>query len=51
MGQVSVNRINPSLLIKYSEKAELNPYTVSGAVSMALFDEMMATASIVGQNN
>jgi Sensors of blue-light using FAD len=50
MGQVSVNRINPSLLIKYSETAELNPYTVSGKVSMALFSEMMATASIVGQN-
>jgi Sensors of blue-light using FAD len=50
MGQVSINRINPSLLIKYSERAELNPYAVSGKVSMALFNEMMATASIVGQN-
>ena len=49
MGQVSLARINPSLLIKYSEKAELDPYAVSGKVSMALFNEMMATASIAGQ--
>ncbi len=49
MGQVSLQRINPSLLIKYSEKPELDPYSVSGKVSMALFHEMMATASIMGQ--
>jgi hypothetical protein len=49
MGQVSLNRINPSLLIKYSARAELDPYAVSGKVSMALFTEMMATASIMGQ--
>lgn len=49
MGQVSLNRINPSLLIKYSERAELDPYAVSGKVSMALFNEMIATASVVGQ--
>jgi hypothetical protein len=49
MGQVSLNRINPSLLIKYSERAELDPFAVSGKVSMALFSEMMATASIMGQ--
>lgn len=49
MGQVSLNRINPSLLIKYSERAELDPFAVSGKVSMALFNEMIATASVVGQ--
>ncbi len=50
MGQVSLNRINPSLLIKYSERAELDPYAVPGKVSMALFIEMMATASVAGQS-
>jgi hypothetical protein len=49
MGQVNLNRINPALLIKYSETAVLDPYAVSGAASMALFEEMIATASIVGQ--
>jgi hypothetical protein len=49
MGQVNISRLNPALLLKYSEKPTLDPYAVSGAVSMALFEELMATASIVGQ--
>jgi hypothetical protein len=49
MGQVNMGRLNPALLLKYSERAMLDPYSVSGRVSMALFDELMATASIVGQ--
>jgi Sensors of blue-light using FAD len=49
MGQVNVARLNPGLLLKYSEKPMLDPFAVSGKVSMALFDELMATASIVGQ--
>ena len=48
MGQVDMARLNPALLLKYSESATLDPYAVSGAVSMALFQELMATASIVG---
>lgn len=49
MGQVNVARINPTLLLKYSERAELDPYSVSGSVSLALLEELMATASIVGR--
>jgi Sensors of blue-light using FAD len=49
MGQVNLGRLNPALLIKYSETATLDPYAVSGAVSMALFEELVATASIMGQ--
>ena len=48
MGQVDMSRLNPALLLKYSESATLDPYAVSGAVSMSLFQELMATASIVG---
>jgi len=51
MGLVNLERINPSLLLKYSESATLDPYRVSGKASMALFDELMATASIMGQAN
>jgi hypothetical protein len=47
MGQVNVARLNPALMLKYSETAELDPYAVSGAVSMALFDELVATASVM----
>ena len=49
MGQVNLNRLNPALLLKYSERPELDPYTVSGKVSLALFNELVATASIMGQ--
>ncbi|CAD5371799.1 BLUF domain-containing protein [Rubrivivax sp. A210] len=49
MGEVNLARLNPALLLKYSERPVLDPYAVSGAVSMALFLELMATASIVGQ--
>ena len=49
MGQVNMQRLNPALLLKYSECAKLDPYAVSGKVSMALFEEMVATAAIMGQ--
>lgn len=49
MGQVNLTRLNPSLLLKYSASAALDPYAVSGDVSMALFEELVATASVVGQ--
>ena len=47
MGQVNMARLNPALLLKYSATATLDPYTVSGKVSMALFDELVATASVM----
>jgi hypothetical protein len=36
--------------LKYSEKPELDPYAVSGKVSLALLEELMATAAIVGRS-
>ena len=49
MGQVNLAKLNHSILLKYSEKPELDPYSVSGRVSFALLEELMATASIVGR--
>ncbi len=46
MGQVNMSRLNPGLLLKYSESAVLDPYAVSGKASLALFNELVATASI-----
>ena len=40
--------LNPALLLKYSATARLDPYAMSGAVALALLDELVATASIVG---
>jgi Sensors of blue-light using FAD len=48
MGQVNLSRINTALLLKYSEKPRLDPYAVSGRVTMALFEELLNTASVVG---
>ena len=49
MGQVNIAKLNASILLKYSEKPELDPYAASGKVSMALLEELMATASIMGR--
>ena len=47
MGQVNLAKVNASTLLKYLEKAELDPFVVSGRASMALLDELIATAQIV----
>ncbi len=44
MGQVNMSKVNPALLLKYCEKAVLNPFNCSGLASMALLDELVATA-------
>lgn len=49
MGQVNIARVNPSILLKHSEKAELNPFGCSGHASMALLEELVATASVVSR--
>jgi len=49
MGHVRLDKINPSLLLKYSERPVLDPFAVSGAASMALLDELIATAQIIGR--
>jgi len=49
MGQVNLAKLNASIVLKYSEKPELDPYGVSGAMSLALLEELMATASIMGR--
>ena len=49
MGQVNVAKVNASTVLKYSELPALDPYAVSGGVSLAVLEELMATASIVGR--
>lgn len=48
MGQVNLARLNPSMLLKYSETAALDPYNMSGKVVLALFEELACTAAVVG---
>jgi hypothetical protein len=49
MGQVNLAKVNPSLLLKYGERAELNPFAGSGHATMALLDELISTALVVGR--
>ena len=49
MGQVNLAKLNTSIVLKYSERPEFDPYGVSGKVSLALLEELMATASIIGR--
>jgi len=49
MGQVNVSKLNHSILLKYSERPELDPYSVSGKVSLMLLEDLMATAAICGR--
>jgi len=49
MGLVNLSKVNSSTLLKYSERALVDPYAVSGRISDALTDELIVTASIVGR--
>ena len=49
MGQVNLSKVNSSTILKYSERAVIDPYALSGRVTAALTDELMVTASIVGR--
>ena len=48
MGRVDMARLNPALMLKYSVTTALDPYVLSGRASMALFEELVATASVAG---
>ena len=48
MGRVDLSRLNPGLLLKYSATATLNPHAMPGRASLALLEELVATASVAG---
>ena len=48
MGQVNMARLNPGLVLKYSETATLDPWSVPGAAIEAMFEEMVASAAVMG---
>jgi hypothetical protein len=49
MGQVNLTKLNHATLLKYSEKPELDPYAIPGKVSLALLEDLAATAAICGR--
>mgnify|MGYP003450083015 CR=1 FL=1 len=46
---VNLAKINPSLLLKYFTRAELDPFNASGAATLSLLGDLVSSASIVGR--
>ena len=49
MGHVNAARINTATLLKFSARAELDPFSTSGQASLALLKELSAGASVVAR--
>jgi hypothetical protein len=49
MGQANLSKVNASTMLRFSVLPEINPHAMSGKNSLALIDELMATATIVGR--
>jgi hypothetical protein len=49
MGRVNVESINPAVLLKYSEKIELDPFDCSSHAMMSLLMELIASGSIINR--
>ncbi len=50
MGHVDIAKVNPGLLLKHSTKAVLDPFSCSGLATMALLEELVSNAAIVGKS-
>lgn len=47
MGSVDLKRINLSTILRFSEKAVLDPFSMSGSGALALLEELVTMGSIV----
>lgn len=48
MGRVDLTKVNPVVVLKYSETPRLDPMALSGAVAHRLLEDLMEAAAIVG---
>ena len=51
MGSVSLQRVNVSTILRYSERSVLDPFSMSGHAAMALLEELAQTAAIVNTDD
>jgi hypothetical protein len=49
MGCVDLKKINLSTILRYSERAVLDPFTMTGRGALALLEELVQTAAIVSR--
>ena len=43
MGRIDLSKVNPSTLLRYSERPELDPMSLSARQAMALLEELIST--------
>ena len=48
MGRVNLDRVNPGMVLKYSEMPRLDPFRISGRVAMAVLQDIMDAALVLG---
>jgi hypothetical protein len=48
MGRVNLDRINPGMVLKYSETPRLDPFRIPGRVAMAVLQEIIDAALVIG---
>ncbi|WP_373992009.1 BLUF domain-containing protein [Duganella sp. BuS-21] len=49
MGQTNLDKLNPGTVLRYSALPDFDPFTLSGDSSLALIDELMSAAAILGR--
>jgi Sensors of blue-light using FAD len=49
MGQISMEKVNPAIILKHSETAQINPFACSGHATIALIAEIMMSGSIISR--
>lgn len=49
MGKVNLDKVNPAILLKYSETREFDPYSTSGAACLALLSELLSSAAVISR--
>ena len=48
MGRVDLDRINPGMVLKYSETPRLDPFRIPGRVALAVLQDIMDAALVLG---
>jgi hypothetical protein len=51
MGRVDLNRVNVSTILRYSERAQLDPFSLPGKTALALLLELSTTTTVVGRGD
>lgn len=46
MGRINLDGINPALVLRHSESAELDPFAISGRAMLTLIEELIASGKI-----